>query len=110
MNKLEWGVAPENCKMAWGARAIIKYNRYSDERDIDIPWDRQSFARDDDCRMDKDDFVYWINNSAIPHLESKVKKYDTKHIELHSDGGHFHCVAEDRSSGGYLYIGAWSDV
>lgn len=98
----EFGIYPESKtpKMWWGARAIIT------ERRIDIPYDRQNFDGD---RTDTDDFMFWINNTAIPKLDEKVKKCDTKNISFNSEGGRFHCEAADRQSGGYLYIGCWTN-
>ena len=107
---MEWGldVMDVIAPMAWGARAIITTSRKG-KRGIDIPWDRQSFSMGE-TKMDKDDFVFWINNTAIKEIERRVQKYDTKNIRFSSDSGHFHCVAEDKSSGGYLYITCWSDI
>ena len=108
MNKPEWGAmffedaVNSGAKMFWGARAAI--NR---QRGLEIYGDRQNFVADDET--DKNDFVRWINNSVIPALEKKVKKGQTSHIIVGSPAEHeFFCIAEDRNSGGYLYIGAWA--
>ena len=50
----------------------------------------------------------FINNELIPHLEEKVRMYSTERIKLESADGKFKALAEDRNSGGYLYIGAWA--
>ena len=107
MNKPEWGIYPEEKHpiMYWGGRGIITYSRYSGERGLDIPWDRQSFECDDPTN--KEEFMDWLNDHAIPYLVSRVQQYSTKHIECSNRDGRFHCIAEDRNGSGYLYIGAW---
>ena len=102
MNKPEWDIYPENItpKLFWGARAIIKKGQ------LDIPPDRQSFLAEDEKR--KEEFVNWINKVLIPYLDTRIASGDTKHIECHNGDESFRCVAEDRDSGGYLYIGAYS--
>ena len=57
---------------------------------------------------DKDEFFYWINNVAIPELNKRFRNYETMKIRFESESGCFHCESDDRSSGGYLYIGAWT--
>lgn len=91
----------QEAKMFWGARGVIR------DRKLEIYWDRQSFVADD--TTDKPEFVRWINDTVIPYLELNVKKYNTKHLktERYFNGGRFQAVADDRNSGGYLYIGAW---
>ena len=112
MNSPEWGAmffdqaVEAGAKMFWGARGAIRYSRYSMTRDLELYPDRQSFVADD--TLYKPAFVDFINYDLIPFLDRNVEHYSTKHIELHSEDGSFHAVAEDRSSGGYLYIGAWS--
>ena len=104
MQKPEWGIYPENFDPAlfWGARAIITGGA------VDLLPDRQSFRRADHVTDDeKDEFVAWLDKQAIPYLNQRVKVRDTAHIEFHSRDDGFHCIAEDRSSGGYLYIGAY---
>ena len=99
----EFGIYPttHEPKLWWGARAIITQGY------IDIPWNRQNFDGDRESN-DLDDFFYWINNVAIPDLEKRVKSYDTKGVKFDSQHGCFHCEADDRTSGGYLYIGCWT--
>jgi len=106
MTQPEWGLFPDDCepKMFWGARAICRRNRYDSQMALDILPDRQSFAADDDT--DKDDFIFWLNHTAIPKIEQMVRKSQLRG-EFTSDSGMFHCRFDDRSSGGYIYIGAW---
>lgn len=112
MNRPEWGAmffdeaVEQGAKMFWGARGAIRYSRYNHLRDLELYPDRQSFTADDTA--EKPDFVEWINGTLIPYLEKRVKGYDTEEIRLNSDDGRFYAVAEDRNSGGYLYIGAWA--
>lgn len=106
MNRPEWGAmyfdraVEEGATMYWGARGAIR------DRKLEIYWDRQSFVADD--ATDKADFVAWINDHLIPYLEKQVKLNSTENIEAHNKDGRFHAVAQDRNSGGYLYIGAWA--
>ena len=102
--KPEWGIYPEDFTpdIYWGARAIIT------DGYVDLLWDRQSFQREDHVTNDeKDEFTAWLDKQAIPYLNCKVRAHETAYIELHSRDNRFHCIAEDRSSGGYLYIGAY---
>ena len=104
MQKPEWGIFPEDFDPAlfWGARAIITGGA------VDLLPDRQSFLKAESVMDDeKDEFVAWLDKQAIPYLNQRVKACDTAHIEFHSRDGSFHCIAEDRGSGGYLYIGAY---
>lgn len=100
----EFGIYPENRnpKLWWGARAIA-----SKKYGLDIPWDRQNFEGNEDS-SDKDDFFHWLNNTAIPELDKRVKSGKLTNISFDSEGGCFHCEADDRNSYGYLYIGAWT--
>lgn len=93
-------------KMYWGARGAIRYNSYTKKRDLEIYPDRQSFTADD--TTDKPAFVDFINEELIPHLEEKVRLCSTGRIKLESADGRFKALAEDRNSGGYLYVGAWA--
>ena len=104
MQKPEWGIYPEDFDPAlfWGARAIITGGA------VDLLPDRQSFLKAESVTDDeKDEFVAWLDKQAIPYLNQRINAHDTAHIEFHSRDNSFHCVAEDRSSGGYLYIGAY---
>lgn len=96
----------DGAKMYWGARGAIRYNRYSKTRELEIYPDRQGFTADDTA--DKPAFIDFLNNELIPLLETKVKQYSTERIKLESADGKFKALAEDRSSGGYLYVGAWA--
>lgn len=93
-------------KMYWGARGAIRYDRYTKKRSLEIYPDRQGFAADD--TTNKPAFVDFINSELIPVLEKKVRARDTQRIKLESADGKFKALAEDRNSGGYLYVGAWS--
>lgn len=110
MNRPEWGAmyfdsaVEQGARMFWGARGAIRYSKWSG-RVFELYPDRQSFVADD--QENKGAFVDWINDHLIPYLERSVKEYNTKHVEAHSKDGRFCAVAEDRNSGGYLYIGAW---
>jgi hypothetical protein len=110
----EWGIYPTDFepKMYWGARAILEYNRNTGKRNLILLPDRQSFEQLDGSRMDKDDFMLWLNHTVIPFLSEKGKYgyfYDSKNIaSVDSENGAFHCEASPKNSlGGYLYIGAW---
>ena len=108
MNRPEWGAmyfdkaVEQGAKMFWGARAVI--NR---QRGIEIYRDRQNFVADDDA--DKEAFFVWLNNDVIPTLEKCVRTGNTYKIIVGSPlAKNYSCIAEDRNSGGYLYIGAWA--
>lgn len=108
MNRPEWGAmyfdnaVEQGAKMFWGARAVI--NR---QRGIEIYRDRQNFVADDET--DKEAFFEWLNDKAIPAIEKCIREYRTEHIIVGSPlGKNYSCIAEDRNSGGYLYIGAWA--
>lgn len=101
----EWGLYPQGFRprIFWGARAIIT------DDTVDLLPDRQSFNTETDVDKDeKDEFVAWVDKQALPYLNQHVKKHDTAHIEFASRDGRYFCVAEDRGSGGYLYIGAYT--
>ena len=121
MNRPEWGAmffdraVEDGAVMFWGARGAMRYhaggyyNNYRSSRELELYPDRQSFVADNDIW--KPLFVEWINEKVIPALEKCVRIYmNTSHIEIDSDDGNFHAVAENRDSGGYLYIGAWSTM
>ena len=98
-----FGIYPENKapELWWGARAIIT------SREIDIPMGRQNFEGDKTAEG-ASDFFWWINNIAMPHLNECIKKGNTKNLSIDSDAGCYHCEADDKNSGGYLYIGVWT--
>lgn len=105
MNKPEFGgmffdeAQEQGAVMYWGARGAIRNRR------LEIYPDRQGFTAD--CDERKQEFLHWLNNDLIPFLERQVEARKTEHIVASNRDGHFRCVAEDRNSGGYLYIGAW---
>lgn len=96
-----FGIYPENTnpELWWGARAIVTKYR------LDIPRDRQNFEGD---KAASADFIQWINDVALPYIEDECIPRKTKNISIDSDDGRYHCEADDRNSGGYLYIGAWT--
>ena len=97
----EFGIYPKNREpQLWiGCRAIIT------DRIFDVPWGRWS----EDVKYDsgRDDFVWWINHTAIPIIGDGLKK-GVKKFYLESENGLFVCEADDRNSGGYLYCGFYS--
>ena len=104
MNKPEWGLFPEeaeNARIYWGARAIISKGY------LDLLPDRQSFVVGEDVTEgQKQEFIDFINSTVIPFVEACVSRKVTKNI--HADCTEKRkIVADDRCSGGYLYIGAW---
>lgn len=54
-----------------------------------------------------DDFIPWVNNIAIPKIESGIKRGQKKFC-FSSENEFFTCEADDRDSGGYLYCGFYS--
>lgn len=101
----EWGIYPEGIvpRMYWGARAIITDGR------VELLPDRQSFiAEDGECRKAKDAFLEWVNDKALPIVNYHVSVRDTHHIDLTGVKEGYRLIAEDRGSGGYLYIGAYA--
>lgn len=105
MSRPEWGLYPQDFRprIYWGARAIIT------DGVVDLLPDRQSFNTATDVdKAEKDEFVAWVDKQALPYLNQRVKARDTAHIEFASRDDRYFCVAEDRSSGGYLYIGAYT--
>ena len=97
----EFGLYPTNREpQLWiGCRAIITQRRF------DVPWDR--WSTDVKYANGKPDFVWWINNIAIPRLEAGVRE-GKKHFQFSSESGFYTCEADDRNSGGYLYCGFYS--
>ena len=97
----EFGLYPKNREpQLWiGCRAIIT------ERRFDVPWNR--WSTDIKYESGKDDFVWWINNVAIPKLETGVRVGRTKFL-FGSESGFYVCEADCRNSGGYLYCGFYS--
>ena len=97
----EFGLYPTNREpQMWiGCRAIIT------ERRLDVPYDR--WSRDIKYESGKDDFIWWINNVAIPRINAGLKE-GRKAFWFGSENGLFTCEADDRDSGGYLYCGFYS--
>ena len=97
----EFGIYPANKEpQLWiGCRAIIT------DRIFDVPWGR--WSEDIKYESGRDDFVWWINNVAIPKLEIGIKE-GKKKFHFASESYHFICEADDRDSGGYLYVGFYS--
>lgn len=105
MSRPEWGLYPQNCRprIYWGARAIITGGV------VYLLPDRQSFAMHPSVSKDeKDEFTAWLDKQALPYLNQRVTERDTAHVEFKSRDDRYICIAEDRSSGGYLYIGAYT--
>ena len=101
-----FGIYPENetPEMWWGARAIVSRDG------IEILRDRQNFEGNRE-HENLNDFMWWLNNVAIPYVNICVKeKRITKNISIESETGYFHLEADDHNSGGYLYIGAWTNI
>jgi hypothetical protein len=85
----------------WGARAIFR--GYGDGFLIDLLSDRQSHENI------SDDFLSWINVTALPWLrneviEQELSSSESKEISL--EDGNFELKANTNGSHGYLYIGA----
>ena len=103
--KPEWGIYPEGItpRMYWGARAIITSG------EVELLWGRQSFeAEEDVSEAERDTFMDWINRKALPIVNIHVRGKNTEHIMLKSIYDPYFLIAEDRESGGYLYIGAYA--
>lgn len=105
----EWGIYPEDCKPTqwWGARAIIERGSR-----LDLLPDRQNYEAAEVSQKEKDDFIEWINQTAIPFLEQKAEKGFFHRWEdiavIDSDTKRYHCEATPKNSyGEYLYIGCW---
>ena len=94
----EFGIYPTNREpQLWiGCRAIIT------GRVLDIPWDR--WSNDIKDQGGKDDFVSWINIVALKEIEKRIKDCQHK-FYFESGDGLYYCEADERNSGGYLYIG-----
>ena len=97
----EFGLYPKDREpQLWiGCRAIIT------ERKFDVPWGR--WSEDIKYESGRDDFVWWINNIAIPKIEVGLRE-GRKKFWFGSENGLFTCEADDRDSGGYLYCGFYS--
>ena len=100
-----WGIkAPEGKVASWGARAIFK-----SPQGIDLLGDRQEIAGTKKARSA---LAVWINTSGLPGLKAELEKQDvgareTKDVQFREGG--YVIVGNPRSSGGYLYLGAWPE-
>lgn len=100
----EFGIYPRDREpLMWvGARAIYKpFDKYG--RYLDIPYDRWSSEFNDQTM--KEDFIYWIDNFAIPQIVRFAKERCVLKQYFESDNGLFYAEFDDRQSGGYMYIG-----
>lgn len=97
----EFGIYPQNCVPHYwiGARGII--NRGS----LDIPYDR--WSNDFRDTKHKADLIKFVNNEALPELEKRIKKHCIRGF-FDSADGRFRCEYDDRSSGGYMYMGFYN--
>ena len=97
----DFGIYPtDRTPKLWiGCRAIITDGR------LDIPWDR--WSNDIKYESGKDDFVWWINNVAIPRINEGLKN-GIKKFRFGSESKFFICEADDKNSGGYLYCGFYT--
>jgi hypothetical protein len=110
--KMPWGAwgHPVGAAVAWGARAIYALST-TPRAEIDIPGDRQSFARDEHATdADVKALEAWINTVGLPELSRRcIEQYVTSDsgeiIEFSSFG--YTLKAGPRRSHGYLYIVAW---
>lgn len=94
----EFGIYPKDRKpKLWiGCRGIIT------KKGLDIPYDR--WSSDIQYESGKEDFLWWINNIALPRIEAGVMDGRTK-FWFGSESNFYTCEADDRDSGGYLYCG-----
>ena len=101
-------------RRAWGARAIYRlawsaiFNDYL--ASVQTLGDRQSYhGFDADYRADQD-FVAWLNDTAMPQIKELLIKElvegDSDQVVGWDDGPR-HIEASPQRSHGYLYIGAW---
>lgn len=72
---------------------------------FDVPFDRWSESLR--YKAGAVDFIPWVNNIAIPKIESGIKRGQKKFC-FSSENEFFTCEADDRDSGGYLYCGFYS--
>lgn len=104
MIHLEWGISPDiETSAAWGARGIINSG------ELELLWDRQSAHFENENL--KSEFIAWMDYFALPRINEEIKyRAGGWHCkcDFTSEAGRFRCVADDRDSGGYIYIGAWA--
>lgn len=99
----EFGIYPANRKpLMWaGARGI--YKPFDKWRVLDIPFDR--WSSEFQITDNKNDFIDWINDFALPQVEKFIKNRCIIKQYFESDDGCFYCEFDERSSGGYMYLG-----
>ena len=89
----------------WGGRAI--YRQYDG---IDILWDRQQFNTNEGDRENRQALWDWIREKGIPllrqTLQTQCVSARVSQLVTVVDRDHT-LIADPKSSGGYLYIGAW---
>ena len=97
----EFGLYPKNREpLLWvGCRGILKNKK------LDIPYDR--WSSEINHESGKEDFLWWIDNVAIPKIEAGVAEGRTK-FWFGSESNFYACEADDRDGSGYLYIGFYS--
>lgn len=94
----DFGIYPDNREpVLWiGCRGIItKYG-------LDVPFDR--WSSEFKYQQGKDDFIWWVNNIALPMIDLKLRERETKFV-FFSENNLFYCEADSKESGGYLYVG-----
>lgn len=106
--EIQWGLrpVPEEAIAAWGARGILE--RFQ----LDLPWDRQDFQGGILSKEEQNQFVKWINESALPKLREHIavqkwRNDSTERFEF-ADGSR-HMTANCNGSHGYCYILCWQE-
>lgn len=104
---LGWGrPVPAHATTAMGARAILMRGY---PPCIDFVRDRMAWEGEpEDCR----ELSAWISNTAVPLLRKRIMDegislMSTDVIDI--EDGRFFLEASPQGSGGYLYIGAWTE-
>ena len=103
-------------KLYWGARAILVPAHY--ERGglkprrvaayIDLLPDRQSVLFYEDFLPEKDQFIDWIMEKALPACRKWARDIDQSSREVFTfEEGEYVLKASPNASYGYLYIGCW---
>ena len=111
----EFGIYPENItpRQWWGARALIEKEWGTGKWRFSLLPDRQNYERQNDVSdTDKDDFFFFLSHDmddALQHLVATSYSFrnGSESFIFESESGRFHCEANPRNSGGYLYIGCW---
>ncbi len=100
------GGAPASVKTWWGARAI--YNGSRDQYQVDVLWDRQSMAGEDE--KDRKALSNWLDKKGLKGLKARLKAeavYPGDNILVSYEEGGFVINANPNRSHGYLYICAY---